>query len=165
MALFSGGRHIRSALQHASPGFWTPPLPPRSLSTQAPEKDDAPLSFWSFDGDADGEDLKAEFKARFQDVEACLSEGEKEEVVSEGVRIMEGVRGVVEEIVGVVENRREQVRWMDGGKREEEGPRMRWLLAKHILPMGMVELMTGAARYVMQGSRGSSCEAAGDGKM
>jgi len=140
MALFSGGRHIRSKLRHAGPSFW--------LTSDINDV----LSFWTFEGEDDGEDIKKEFKRMFAEVEGFLTEGEKEEVVGEGVRIMDGFGGVVGEIWGVVG----EAKGGTGGgvwgyeislpKGEEVG--MRWLLLKHILPMGMVELMIGAADAV-----------------
>ncbi len=88
----------------------------------------------------------------FAEVEGFLTEGEKEEVVGEGVRIMDAFGGVVGEIWGVVGEAKGGTGGGVGGyemslpKGEEVG--MRWLLLKHILPMGMVELMIGAADAV-----------------
>ncbi len=49
------------------------------------------------------------------------------------------------------------------GSQEGEGPSMQWLLFKHVLSMGMVELMRAASKTVML-DIGPSCKAAGDGK-
>ena len=114
------------------------------------------LGFWTFEGEEDGEDLKAEFKARFAAVEATLTEAEKEEVVQESVFVMQSMIGVVEEISGVVSagvsvpavlGRRVDDERMNG--QEDFEPSMRWLLLKHILPMGVVELIAAAARSVV----------------
>lgn len=59
---------------------------------------DGYLGFWTFEGDEDGEDLEAEFKARFASVEDILTEAEKEEVVQEAVFIMQSITEVVVEI-------------------------------------------------------------------
>ncbi|KAK1030539.1 hypothetical protein LTR33_017079, partial [Friedmanniomyces endolithicus] len=63
MAIFSGGRWICQQLAHAGPEF--------------------ELSFLSFDGDEDGEDLKRGFKAGLARAEELLSPQERQEVVEE----------------------------------------------------------------------------------
>lgn len=134
---------------------------------------DAYLTFWTFPGTSDGEDLKAEFKARFADIETSLTEGQKEEVVKETVFVMESVLGLVREMgevldtaagrPGKIDRMEEEGKGKGKGKadrmdekgreevekeeqEQEQGPSMRWLLLKHILPMGMVELISAAAR-------------------
>jgi len=96
LALFSGGRYLRSQLRAANTQSWR--LGP------APDLDsDAPLQFWCFDGDEDGEDLKAEFKARVKGLEGQLTAEERREVVQEGVEVMRRLVEVVEEIAAGVE--------------------------------------------------------------
>lgn len=80
MALFSGGRHLRSQLRDSG-----------IFATEA-------LSFWSFDGEQDGEDLKMEFKARVAALETLLTPEERAEIVSEGVVIMRCLVEVVREL-------------------------------------------------------------------
>ncbi|KAK0284544.1 hypothetical protein LTR35_000846 [Friedmanniomyces endolithicus] len=63
MAIFSGGRWIRQQLAAAGP--------------------ECELSFLSFDGDEDGEDLKQDFKAGLARAEELLSPQERQEVVEE----------------------------------------------------------------------------------
>ncbi|KAK1821791.1 hypothetical protein LTR12_003840 [Friedmanniomyces endolithicus] len=63
MAIFSGGRWIRQLLADAGPEF--------------------ELSFLSFDGDEDGEDLKRGFKAGLARAEVLLSPQERQEAVEE----------------------------------------------------------------------------------
>jgi heme oxygenase len=96
LALFSGGRYLRSQLRVANTQSWrlgpSPDLDP-----------DAPLQFWCFDGDEDGEDLKAEFKARVKGLEGELTSEKRREIVQEGVEIMRRMVGVVEEIAAGVE--------------------------------------------------------------
>ncbi len=126
MALFSGGRYIRARLRGAGGEFWS--------GGDEEGTADRYLTFWSFEGGEDGEDLKAEFKDRFASVEERLTEGEKDEVVGEAVFIMRAVEGVVGEVAEVI------------GQGAEGQPGMRWLLLKHVLPMGMVELMEAVGR-------------------
>lgn len=175
MALFSGGRYIRAQLRQAGPAFWN-----SKFSGEKRRHFDDQLSFWEFEGVRDGEDLRAEFKKRFMDVEQHLTEGEREEVLQEAVYIMGAVIGVVEEITGLVgctaraaqdrlvagrEARTKGDGWVDDYNtlsQEGDGPSMQWLLLKHILPLGMVELMSGAAKVLMLGI--GSCGTAGDGR-
>ena len=150
MALFSGGRYIRARLREAGTEFWT-----GAGSEKGGNIDDA-LSFWTFDGQQDGEDIKADFRRRFAEMEGCLTGQEREEVVQEAVYIMDAMMEVVEEIAETVE--REDPRLKAAGRSLEEHsgverdePSMRWLGLKHILPMGMFELITGASKAVMMG--------------
>ncbi len=174
MALFSGGRYIRAQLRQAGPGFWKP-----ELICEKHGDDEDLLSFWTFEGDRDGEDSRAEFKKRFLEVERCLTEREKEHVVQEAVSIMGAVIGVVEEIADLVADtnsakqaepaagaRTKGDEWLDDDivqSREGDKPTMQWLLLKHILPLGMVELLSAAAKLLMLGI--GSCKAAGDGEV
>ena len=158
MALFSGGRYIRSTLHRAGQDFWIGPS-----SEKTHELNDM-LSFWAFDGEQDGEDIKADLKRRFAETEAWLSEEQKEEVVREGVFIMETMCDVVQEIalvvgrVGAAGDGGEVVlekeeRWQvqcERSVQQKDETAMEWLLMKHVLPMGMVELITGAVGMVVR---------------
>ncbi len=156
MALFSGGRYIRRKLRQAGPGFW---------GAVRGEKGDVDryLNFWTFEGEEDGEDVKADFKRRFGEVEACLTEEEKEEVVAEAVLIMQSMLEVIPEIAETVGREKatgqtlvlpnEQDEKHKGvGLRGGHDPGMHWLLFKHILPMGVAELIIGVSRAVTMGS-------------
>lgn len=134
---------------------------------------DNQLSFWTFDGDLDGEEFRAKYKRQFLEVEQSLTEGEEEQVVQEAVYIMGTLLGIVEEIsCRVGENRCAQQaepaagqeantkrdEWLDDDNiqsQERDEPSMQWLLLKHILPMGMAELMSEAANLLMLGTRSS----------
>lgn len=152
MALFSGGRYIRSKLQHAGPEFWG-----------AKNDADTFLTFWIIEGDNDGEDVKGEFKRRFGEVEAWLTEEERGEVVDEGVVVMREMVGVVAEIaegVGGGEaagkqgglGKRQDGVGMEVGVKGGGGLSLGQLLMKHILPVvGMVELITGASKAIATG--------------
>ena len=76
MALFNGGRWIRAQLEAAG---W---------QLHQDEGRDY-LSFWQFDGHRDGEDIKDEFKKRFDEVAALLTPAERDDVVQESRRIFD----------------------------------------------------------------------------
>ena len=91
MALFSGGRYLRNQLRTANTQTWRiGPSPDQDPGT--------PLQFWCFEGDQDGEDLKAGFKSRVQKIGNELTTEEGVEVVAEGVEIMKRMIAVVQEI-------------------------------------------------------------------
>ncbi|EME48107.1 hypothetical protein DOTSEDRAFT_69894 [Dothistroma septosporum NZE10] len=95
MAVFSGGRWIRQQMAHAGPGFWGAQAQPAPLSIPASEKsatmdedgdqivtpDVHGYSFLSFNGDNDGEDLKALFKTRLALAEELLTPGEQQDII------------------------------------------------------------------------------------
>ena len=150
MALFSGGRYIRARLRDAGTEFWTGGESEKGGSI------DEVLSFWTFEGGEDGEDVKADFKQKFAEMENCLTGQEMEEVVQEATYIMDAMMGTVEEISKIVERRNScpktagrSLERHDGPQRDE--PSFRWLGLKHILPMGMFELITAASKAVMMG--------------
>lgn len=101
MALFQGGRYIRSQLRDVEEkDFWVRDL----KAKKAPEAvtRTIPLSFWEFPaGSRDGEDLKAEFKARFRDIASSLGQIQKEHVLQEAVEIMTQLLEVIHEIDSV----------------------------------------------------------------
>ncbi len=166
MALFSGGRYIRARLRGAGAGFWGEKGVEGGKGLGDDEKEagmDGYLGFWTFEGEEDGEDLKAEFKDRFASVEGILTEAEKDEVVQEAVFIMQSMIGVVVEIsevfgTGLSEaaagGRTVDDEMVDGRVHDE--PSMRWLLLKHVLPMGMVELIAAGARSAASVGMGTS---------
>ncbi|KAK4546326.1 hypothetical protein LTR36_002003 [Oleoguttula mirabilis] len=80
MAIFSGGRWIRQQFANAGPEFWTGE--PGVALAEKQDKTDVPgFSFLSFEGEEDGEDLKADFKARLVDTEVLLTDQERQEVI------------------------------------------------------------------------------------
>lgn len=105
MALFSGGRFIRSSLENIYPAFWVPaaatggrrPTTPDTLAS--PDAAAAqPLSFFRFDTSMDGEDLKAAFKARLLELEGMLTASERDDVVREAGCIFEHMIRLVGEL-------------------------------------------------------------------
>ena len=155
MALFSGGRYIRARLREAGAEFWMTTGVDKEREKGGDGDigiDKTSLSFWNFDGEADGEDVKAEFKQRFGEIEEWLTGEEREEVVQEAVFIMESLMGVVEEIAETVgkEDPCPKAAGRRGGVERDE-PSVRWLCLKHILPIGMFELITGVSKAVVMG--------------
>lgn len=98
MALFQGGRYIRSKLRGVEANsFWVRDLNPKRANESVTGS--IPLSFWEFPtATRDGEDLKTEFKARFRDIEPSLSMEEKTDILQEAVEIMTQLLEVVREI-------------------------------------------------------------------
>lgn len=100
MALFNGGRWIRDQLVNAGPEFWFR----ESHNERADSTIEATfLSFWSFDGDEDGEDIKRAFRAGF--VEASrkhLTEAEREDVIHEAKALFQHCINIVSEVDVVV---------------------------------------------------------------
>ena len=105
------------------------------------------LSFWTFDGTEDGEDIKMKFKQRFSGVDAILTEAEKDEVVAESSYIMHTMLGLVDEIARAVGDSKQNE------SLEMEDLSMIQLLLKHTLPMGLVELLS-AATNALKASKG-----------
>ncbi|GME28772.1 Heme oxygenase [Neofusicoccum parvum] len=97
MAIFSGGRWIRAQLAGAGEGFWGGVGGGEGLGERG-------LAFWSFEGEADGEDVKAAFKARLEGVEGLLSAEQRREVVEEAGRIFEWSIELVEELDGMLDS-------------------------------------------------------------
>jgi heme oxygenase len=96
MALFSGGRYIRATLKNAGKDFWIQSLTSRdlllpekqNLTPESNEKNGKKcLGFFNFPGQEDGEDIKREFKRRFNEVEKELDTRQKEDIVKEAQRI------------------------------------------------------------------------------
>ena len=82
LALFNGGRWIRAQLEQAGPKFWGMQELPKSSKIDC-------LSFWDFEGDFDGEDIKTDFKARYNIAAATLNNTERQDVIDESVKVFE----------------------------------------------------------------------------
>ena len=79
MAIFSGGRWIRQQLMDAGPAFW---------GYREEDGDEwKGLAFLRFDGEEDGEDIKAEFKRRLVEVEDVLDKEQRCDIVEEAKTI------------------------------------------------------------------------------
>ena len=105
MAIFSGGRWIRQQLTNAGIEFWL--SEPDLIDS---EKDAATLldvpgfTFLSFDGEEDGEDIKALFKARLAEAEAILTQQERQEVVA-------AAKGLFDDCIALVGMLDREIRW------------------------------------------------------
>ncbi|KAL2114110.1 hypothetical protein VUR80DRAFT_791 [Thermomyces stellatus] len=128
MALFAGGRIIRSTLESQVTSFWDMmPVSPAKTGMIAGGRDvdhtDAtgdsvtgktanetshtcaftsnpftPVDFLRFDTPSDGEDLKEEFKRRLCDSESLLTENEKGDIIQEATVIFEEMLSVVQQL-------------------------------------------------------------------
>ena len=101
MALFNGGRWIREQLSAARDLSWAmnkDALEFAGAYSGTLERNEAGLSFWHFEGTEDGDDIKAEFKARLMDVGTMLSPEQRADVVEEASEIFERCVGLIEEI-------------------------------------------------------------------
>ncbi|KAG8631638.1 hypothetical protein KVT40_000778 [Elsinoe batatas] len=150
MAIFSGGRWIRSQLQSAGPVFWrhdalpspasslkgksqsqdqTPPSPGATASPPSPPSNakttmEEGMSLFHFDGPNDGEDIKAFFKEKFLQADTLLSEEEKTDVVEEADWIFHAcVRlvGGLDERLGTSVLETPEKKGMEGMRGEGEG--------------------------------------------
>ncbi|KAJ4415866.1 hypothetical protein N0V85_002516 [Neurospora sp. IMI 360204] len=107
MALFSGGRILRSSLEKAGPEFWKTkcdPIMPINKACAYPDKSHAtaPMSerlrFFHFSTNQDGEDLKREFKRRLVEAEDLLTTSERARIVHEAVHVFENMLALVSQL-------------------------------------------------------------------
>lgn len=100
MAVFSGGRWIRQQLSKSGTEFWTLETLHHQLGDgeKAAEVDVPGYTFLSFDGDQDGEDIKAAFKARLAEAEVILSKEEQADVVEVAQELFARCNGLVREL-------------------------------------------------------------------
>ncbi|KAF2759176.1 heme oxygenase-like protein [Pseudovirgaria hyperparasitica] len=101
MAVFSGGRWIRGQLTMVGCDFWLSTDPDSRSSTtdsQKPSFSALGLSFWNFDGDADGEDIKAAFKERLANADALITPDERADIIAEAQIIFGFCEDLVEEL-------------------------------------------------------------------
>ncbi|RYN44563.1 hypothetical protein AA0114_g9910 [Alternaria tenuissima] len=92
MAVFSGGRWIRSVLYKAPPGFWP------EQDSERTTLEERGLSFWHFFGPHDGEDIKAEFKAQLLDAETLFTPDERVDIIEEAKNIFRLCATLVDEL-------------------------------------------------------------------
>ena len=168
MAIFSGGRYIRAKLQDAGNDFWACEVDlenrneshvPRNPTDPAVK---SPLSFWSFPGAFDGEDLKADYKARILELELGLTVDERREVVDEAVDIMCKLLEIVDGIDTSIATGRvlTQPPKPTTTADERESPTWSTLLVKHLLPMGLAELLASIRPRVTSSEVDSSASVA-----
>lgn len=96
MAIFSGGRWIRGGLLSAPPGFWP------AHHDEAKTLQDQGLSFWHFPGPHDGEDIKAEFKARLAAADLIFTPDERVDIIEEAKEIFKFCASLVDELDEII---------------------------------------------------------------
>ncbi|KAL9116529.1 MAG: hypothetical protein Q9187_006945 [Circinaria calcarea] len=136
MALFNGGRWIRSQLTSARDSSWTLSTPKTTSSTPDHTPEQA-LSFWHFPGPHNGEDIKDHFKSQLQSLETQLSLEEREDIIDEARVVFENCALLVEELDGII-----------AAKQNFIVPDSAPMLLKHVLPMGMADLIIALATRV-----------------
>jgi heme oxygenase len=107
MAIFSGGRWIRSQLASAEPEFWTSHTNAGPALAEKTPLGMPGFSFLSFEGEEDGEDIKVEYKKRLAEGEGLLTTQEREDIMEASQELFERCIGVVKKLD--VEVRRQQV--------------------------------------------------------
>lgn len=151
MALFSGGRYMRVKLHDAGDDFWA-----HSSIKNKSAKINPPLRFWHFDGESDGEDLKANFKTRVQLLESALSASERSEIVAEAAHIMTQLLALVHEIESSTTSSLSfSIPPLFPPSNNPDSPPTPvpaahhvLLLLKHLLPMGITELLAATAQHL-----------------
>lgn len=164
MAIFSGGRYIRAKLRDAGNEFWTSAAHLENKQESHNSKNPAeeiPLSFWNFAGASDGEDLKADYKARILDLEMSLTAEERRDIVDEAVNIMCRLLEIVNGIdVSIASGKYTQSSYPIVAADDLESPAWPTLLVKHLLPMGLAELLTGIQARFMSSRTNSAAPVA-----
>ncbi|OCL11762.1 heme oxygenase-like protein [Glonium stellatum] len=117
MAVFSGGRWIRSELMKAGEGFWQGGG--KKVGDDVP-LGEAGLSFFSFPGTEDGEDIKAEFKERLAAAEGLFTAQEREEVVAEAAEIFKYSASLVRELDELLATSQEELAAAEAAEKDKE---------------------------------------------
>jgi heme oxygenase len=107
MAIFSGGRWIRSQLASAEPEFWTSHTNAGPALAEKTPLGMPGFSFLSFDGEEDGEDIKVEYKKRLAEGESLLTPQEREDIMEASQKLFERCIAVVKKLD--IEVRRQQI--------------------------------------------------------
>lgn len=98
MAIFSGGRWIRSQLASAEPEFWTSHTNAGPALAEKTPLGMPGFSFLSFDGDEDGEDIKVEYKKRLKEGEKLLSAQERDDILQASQELFERCIAIVKKL-------------------------------------------------------------------
>ncbi|KAM0700584.1 hypothetical protein Q7P35_012305 [Cladosporium inversicolor] len=98
MAIFSGGRWIRSQLASAEPEFWTAHTNAGPALAEKTPLGMPGFSFLSFDGEQDGEDIKVEYKKRLAEGENLLSAQEREDITHASQELFERCIEIVKKL-------------------------------------------------------------------
>ena len=100
LAIFNGGRFIRAQLHNAGPEFWDPPTQSRHSSSSSENPKIDCLTFWDFQGDLDGEDIREEFDRRFESAAEHLTNAEKDDIIKQAVDIF----GMCEDMIAYLDS-------------------------------------------------------------
>jgi heme oxygenase len=107
MAIFSGGRWIRSQLASAEPEFWTSHTNAGPALAEKTPLGMPGFSFLSFDGEEDGEDIKVEYKKQLAEGESLLTVQEREDIMEASQELFERCIAIVKKLD--IEVRRQQI--------------------------------------------------------
>jgi heme oxygenase len=107
MAIFSGGRWIRSQLASAEPEFWTSHTNAGPALAEKTPLGMPGFSFLSFDGEEDGEDIKVEYKKRLAEGESLLTAQEREDIMEASQELFERCISIVKKLD--IEVRRQKI--------------------------------------------------------
>jgi len=135
MALFNGGRWMRTQLLTAGENFWA------QCDIDDEKKDpieQVGLGFFHFDGNMDGEDIKEDFKSRLADVERLLSVDEREDIVAEASEIFYHCRMLTEELDDMMDL--SVTKGSANISLTSPALPTPQLLLKHVLPLGLVDV-------------------------
>ena len=141
MALFNGGRWIRAQLLAARDSSWRLSAFERTFEN-AEADPSLGLAFWHFPGEDDGEGIKNDFKARLNDVECLLDVEQRQDIVNEALSIFKYLALLVGELDEIVAAKRLPV--------SSSVPPTVWpqLFMKHLLPLGMVDLIYAFMHWI-----------------
>jgi heme oxygenase len=107
MAIFSGGRWIRSQLASAEPEFWTSHTNAGPALAEKTPLGMPGFSFLSFDGEEDGEDIKVEYKKQLAEGESLLTVQERKDIMEASQELFERCIAIVKKLD--IEVRRQQI--------------------------------------------------------
>ncbi|KAL9016059.1 MAG: hypothetical protein Q9185_006584 [Variospora sp. 1 TL-2023] len=149
MALFSGGRYIRSKLRAGLSHSMS------SASSTAQNKPSG-LAFWEFPGERDGEDLKLEYRRRVAALSIQLTDKERADIVEESIYIMVSLTGLVREVAEAAPNRATALVLEATAYHinpDFQGPIARirppWLLlVRHLFPFGVMEILSTTLGFI-----------------
>ncbi|KAL8955823.1 MAG: hypothetical protein Q9183_006513, partial [Haloplaca sp. 2 TL-2023] len=155
MALFSGGRYIRSKVHAGFANLHN------TSSPQGRRDERSGFSFFGFPGDSDGEDLKLEYKSRVAALSAALAAEERVDIVNEGVHIMGSLLDLVKEMVQTLPDRALALEAEDPSSAQDDKCNRleaeissqhirppRSLLSKWVFPVGVADLVHAGIAFV-----------------
>ncbi|ORY01804.1 hypothetical protein BCR34DRAFT_592101 [Clohesyomyces aquaticus] len=135
MAVFSGGRWIRGGLVKAGEEFWRDTEKEKEKEKgRRVELTERGLSFWYFDGENDGEDIKAEFKRRLAEAEELFTPDERVDVIEEAKAIFRYSALLVEELDEKIGTDEAQLRAVEHAERTRAIDKAKMAAAEGVRP-------------------------------